>query len=66
MPVIKVQELSKYFGGLENVDAASFQVNEGEVFGFLGSNGAGKTTAINMLCTLLNPTSGTVTNNTSP
>ncbi|MDA8168311.1 MAG: ATP-binding cassette domain-containing protein [Nitrospiraceae bacterium] len=56
--VIKVEHLTKKFGGLTAVDDISFDVEEGSIFGFLGPNGAGKTTTINILCTLLNPTSG--------
>jgi ABC-2 type transport system ATP-binding protein len=57
--VIEVDRLVKRFGAFTAVDDLSFSVNEGEVFGLLGSNGAGKTTAIRMLCGLLTPTSGT-------
>ncbi len=56
--VIEVDRLVKRFGPFTAVDELSFSVNEGEVFGLLGSNGAGKTTAIRMLCGLLTPTSG--------
>jgi ABC-2 type transport system ATP-binding protein len=55
---ISVQNLSKHFGDFRAVDAISFEVGSGEIFGFLGANGAGKTTAIRMLCGLLTPTSG--------
>jgi len=58
-PAIQVSELSRRFGDFTAVDRVSFEVNEGEVFGFLGANGAGKTTAIRMLIGLLQPTSGT-------
>jgi drug efflux transport system ATP-binding protein len=57
--VIEVDRLVKRFGAFTAVDDLSFSVNEGEVFGLLGSNGAGKTTAIRILCGLLTPTSGT-------
>lgn len=57
-PVIKVEGLKKYFGALKAVDDISFQVEKGELFGFLGINGAGKSTTINMLCTILKPTAG--------
>jgi ABC-2 type transport system ATP-binding protein len=57
--VIEVDHLVKRFGAFTAVDDLSFTVDEGEVFGLLGSNGAGKTTAIRMLCGLLTPTSGT-------
>jgi ABC-2 type transport system ATP-binding protein len=57
---IKVDNLTKKFNGLTAVDNLSFGVFEGELFGLLGPNGAGKTTTINMLSTLLKPTSGSV------
>lgn len=56
--VIQTEELTKEFGSFTAVNAISFEVSKGEVFGFLGANGAGKTTAIKMLCGLLMPTSG--------
>ena len=56
---IDVQHLSRRFGAFTAVDDVSFQVRRGEIFGFLGSNGAGKSTTIRMLCGLLRPTSGT-------
>jgi ABC-2 type transport system ATP-binding protein len=56
--VIDVHELTRRFGRFTAVDAISFDVKAGEVFGFLGANGAGKTTAIRMLIGLLTPTSG--------
>jgi ABC-2 type transport system ATP-binding protein len=55
---IKVADLTRKFGAFVAVDAISFSVTNGEVFGFLGSNGAGKSTTIRMLCGLLKPTSG--------
>jgi ABC-2 type transport system ATP-binding protein len=55
---IEARELTRRFGKFTAVNAISFQVNRGEVFGFLGANGAGKTTAIRMLIGLLTPTSG--------
>ena len=58
---IEVQDLTKRFGSFTAVNEISFQVNPGEVFGFLGANGAGKTTAIRMLIGLLAPTSGRAT-----
>ena len=58
--MIKVQGLSKTFGELKAVAEVSFEVKPGEIFAFLGPNGAGKTTTIQMLTTLLRPTSGTV------
>ncbi|RKX19181.1 MAG: ABC transporter ATP-binding protein [Candidatus Zixiibacteriota bacterium] len=53
-----IEKLTKKFGDFTAVDQISLAVGEGEVFGFLGANGAGKTTAIRMLCGLLLPTSG--------
>jgi ABC-2 type transport system ATP-binding protein len=55
---IDVHELTRRFGSFTAVDAITFHVEEGEVFGFLGANGAGKTTAIKMLIGLLAPTAG--------
>ncbi|MBP7101862.1 MAG: ABC transporter ATP-binding protein [Bacteroidales bacterium] len=55
---IIVDNLTKKFGEFTSVDAISFTVNKGEIFGLLGANGAGKTTTIRMLCGLLIPTSG--------
>lgn len=59
--VIEAHKLTKRFGSFTAVDAISFDVRHGEVFGFLGANGAGKTTAIKMLCALSRPTAGTAT-----
>ncbi len=56
--IIEVENLVKRFGSFTAVDNISFQVKKGEVFGFLGANGAGKTTAIKMLIGLWSPTSG--------
>jgi ABC-2 type transport system ATP-binding protein len=56
--MIETRELTKNFGALGAVQAVSFSVGKGEVFGLLGPNGAGKTTTIRMLTTLLAPTSG--------
>lgn len=56
---IITKELTKKFGNFYAVDHISFEVRKGEIFGFLGANGAGKTTAIRMLCGLSLPTSGT-------
>lgn len=55
---IVVENLTKKFGSFTAVDNISFQVSKGEIFGFLGANGAGKTTAMRMLCGLSKPTSG--------
>lgn len=57
---IEVNGLKKYFGDVKAVDDISFQVEQGELFGFLGINGAGKSTTINMLCTLYPPTAGEI------
>ncbi len=59
--IMKVDNLVKKFGDFTAVDKISFQVAKGEIFGFLGANGAGKTTAIKMLCGLSKPTSGSAT-----
>ncbi len=56
--VIVVKDLSKLFGHFKAVDQISFEVEKGEIFGFLGANGAGKTTAMRMLCGLSKPSSG--------
>ncbi|MCX6567856.1 MAG: ABC transporter ATP-binding protein [Candidatus Aminicenantes bacterium] len=60
-PSIEVKALTKRFGGFTDVDGVSFEVGRGSIFGFLGANGAGKSTTIRMLCGLLDPTSGTAT-----
>jgi ABC-2 type transport system ATP-binding protein len=59
--VIEARELLKKFGTLTAVDAVSFAIAQGEIFGMLGPNGSGKTTTIRMLCGLLSPTSGEAT-----
>jgi ABC-2 type transport system ATP-binding protein len=59
--VIKTNKLTKKFGDFIATDAITFEVYEGEIFGFLGANGAGKTTAMRMLCGLSTPTSGEAT-----
>ncbi len=59
MAAIDVRGLSRRFGTFQAVDDLSFAVAPGEIFGFLGANGAGKSTTIRMLCGLLRPTSGT-------
>jgi ABC-2 type transport system ATP-binding protein len=56
--VILVENLTKKYGNFTAVNSISFDVRQGEIFGFLGANGAGKTTAMKMLCGLINPTSG--------
>jgi len=59
--VISVRELTKKFGNFTAVERISFDVYRGEIFGFIGANGAGKTTAMRMLCGLSYPTSGSGT-----
>ena len=59
--VIKTDKLTKRFGSFVAVDEITFEVSKGEIFGFLGANGAGKTTAMRMLCCLSVPTSGQAT-----
>jgi len=61
MPAVTVRELTRRFGAFLAVDRVSFDVEDGEIFGFLGSNGAGKSTTIRMLCGLLKPSSGSAT-----
>ena len=58
--IIKVENLTKKFGSFIANDNLSFYVNKGEIFGFLGANGAGKTTALRILCGLSRPTSGKI------
>lgn len=60
-PAIEVQNLSMRFGKFTAVDGVSFAVQRGEIFGFLGPNGSGKTTTIKMLCGLLAPSAGRAT-----
>jgi ABC-type uncharacterized transport system ATPase subunit len=59
--VIKVDNLSKKFKDFTAVNNLSFTVNKGDVYGFLGQNGAGKSTTIRMLLTLIKPTTGNIT-----
>ncbi|MCF8260105.1 MAG: ABC transporter ATP-binding protein [Melioribacteraceae bacterium] len=58
MHSIEVKNLTKKFGDFVSVDNISFNVEQGEIFGFLGANGAGKSTTIKMLCGILNPSDG--------
>lgn len=60
MSIIQVHQLSKHYGAIKAVDDLSFSVQEGEVFGFLGQNGSGKSTTIRMLLSLVHPTSGRI------
>lgn len=57
---ITVKNLKKYFAEIKAVDDISFTVQKGELFGFLGVNGAGKSTTIRMMCTLFSPTGGAI------
>ncbi|PKN73905.1 MAG: ABC transporter [Candidatus Cloacimonetes bacterium HGW-Cloacimonetes-3] len=59
--IVEVNELTRNFGEFAAVDNITFEVTKGEIFGFLGANGAGKTTAMRILCGLLAPSSGTAT-----
>ena len=60
-PVISVDNLSKsYDGGVEALKSVSLDIRQGEIFALLGPNGAGKTTLINIICGIVNPTSGNV------
>lgn len=61
MKVITANNITKKFGSFTAVDHISFEVEKGEIFGFLGANGAGKTTAMRMLCGLSKPSSGSGT-----
>ena len=56
---IDVKELTRYFGHVAAVNKVTFSLRYGEIFGFLGANGAGKSTTIRMLCGILAPSSGT-------
>src|SRR5687768_14218968 len=58
--IIKATHLSKDFGEVKAVNDLSFTVNSGQVYGFLGQNGAGKSTTIRMLLTLIEPTTGEI------
>ena len=60
VPFLKVEGLTKDFGGLRAVDRVSFQINRDEMIGLIGPNGAGKTTLIRLITGILKPTSGTV------
>ena len=60
-PTVHTEKLTKTFDGVTAVDAVTFEIHRGEVFGVLGPNGSGKTTTIRMLCGLLAPTSGSAT-----
>ena len=59
-PIIKIEHLCKSFGDIKAVSDLSFNVRKGELFAFLGVNGAGKSTTINMMCGLLAKDSGNI------
>jgi ABC-2 type transport system ATP-binding protein len=61
MLILETHDLTRRFGDMVAVNALNIQVEAGQIFGLLGSNGAGKTTVIKMLTTLLPPTAGTAT-----
>ena len=61
--MLKVENITKYYGNFLAVDNLSFEVNKGEIFGLLGANGAGKTTTFRMIIGLLEPTKGKITLN---
>ncbi|MFP3422265.1 ATP-binding cassette domain-containing protein, partial [Bacillus sp. SIMBA_161] len=60
MNILELKQLSKKFGDYAAVDQMSLAVKEGEIFGFLGANGAGKSTTINMISGLLKPSGGDI------
>ena len=59
-PVVRVRDVQKRFGELKAVDGVSFEIAPGEIFGILGPNGSGKTTAIRMMCGLMTPNAGEI------
>ena len=64
--MLKVENVTKYYGDVLAVDDLSFTINDGEIFGLLGVNGAGKTTTFRMIMSLLEPTKGKITLNGKP
>ena len=60
-PVIRTEDLTRRFGKITAVDRLNLEVEQGEIFGLVGPDGAGKTTTLRLLCGLLDPTSGRVT-----
>ena len=61
--MLKVSNVTKYYGEFKAVDNLSFEVKKGEIFGLLGVNGAGKTTTFRMIMNLISPTEGSITFN---
>ena len=61
MPIIEAQGLTRRCGDFTATDSVNLSVDRSEIFGFLGPNGGGKSTTMNMLCTLLKPTAGNAT-----
>ena len=61
--LLKIEDLLIQFGGLKAISDVNIHIDEGEFVGIIGPNGAGKTTMMRMLCTLLKPTSGSITCN---
>ena len=61
-PILEVERLTKYFGGLAAVKEVSFEVRKGQIFGFIGPNGAGKTTLFSMIAGAVKPSSGKIRN----
>ena len=64
--MLKVKDVTKYYGSHLAVDHLSFEVNQGEIFGLLGANGAGKTTTFRMIMGLLEPNQGNITFDEKP
>ena len=64
--MLRIDALNKSFGSLKALDELSFHVNPGEIFGFVGSNGAGKTTAMRIMLGVMSADSGTVSWNGTP
>ena len=60
MSIIEIRDLTKYYGKAKAVDDLSLSINEGEFFGFIGPDGAGKTTVVRTLLGLISPTAGQV------
>ena len=60
VPILQVERITRYFGGLAAVKDVSFEVRKGQIFGFIGPNGAGKTTLFSMIAGALKPSSGRI------